>query len=124
MATLVLDKVWINRLDTGEAVAAWSQGRQQSHSDDGEVREYAGGRFRSITRVGEAGRFAFSLVQVAVTDVDTLRAWKGVAVAVRDNRGRRFLGVYYGIGIDESKSQPSVYNVSLDLRTITVDETI
>lgn len=123
MAVLVLSKLWVNRLDTGEAVSAYSQDRAEAHTSDGEVRGYAGGRQRSITREGEAGQFTFTLRRVPLADVETLRTWKGLTVQVRDNRGRKFFGVYFGVPIvKEYRDNLDLYDVTIELRTVTVSE--
>lgn len=124
MAVLDLDRVWINRLDTGEAVAARSRvERDQSWADDGDVRPYAGGRRRSVTMEGESGRFRFSLRDVTLTQLATLRSWKGLAVQVRDARGQRFFGVFFTVDVLERRA-PTLYDVSIPLDTITFDESV
>lgn len=123
MATLTLTKVWINRQDTGEAISAQSlPTRSRSHSDDGEVRTYAGGRQRAILRAGERGQFDFTLVRVSATTVDTLRLWKGLPVQVRDHRGQRFWGIFLEVPVIELRDEVAFYNVPLSLRIITVTE--
>lgn len=120
ISTLTLTKVWVNRVDTGEALSAPSSGRSRAHSLAGEVRSYAGGRQRSIVVEGERGTFAFTLLRLTLDQVETLRSWTGVTVQVRDHRGQRFFGVYYDVGITEYKDD--YYSVSISLATVTTDE--
>ncbi|MEV4197008.1 hypothetical protein [Micromonospora globbae] len=126
MATLNLDRVWINRLDTGEAVAAQSWDRSQSYEKDGEVRTYAGGRQRAISAEGERGTFAFTLRKLPLSAVELLRSWKGLAVQVRDHRGQRWTGVYFTVTPLEPLVPPGPgpywYDVALTLRTVTAVE--
>jgi hypothetical protein len=121
VATLALSKIWINRMDGGAAVSAQSSGRARAHDMNGEVRTYAGGRQRSRTVAGERGQFTFRLEDVSLTTVDLLRTWSGRDVQVRDHRGQRFFGVFFGVNIIERK-EPAFYVVELMLRTVTVVE--
>jgi len=123
MATLTLDRVWINRLDSGEAISAQSApGRARSSSKDGEVRTYAGGRQRSITQAGVRGRFEVTLVQVTFADLARLESWMGVPVQLRDHRGQWFTGVFFEVPAVEHRDNRDRYDVPLSLRTITTPE--
>lgn len=123
MATLTLTKAWINRLDTGEAVSAQSSvDRTREHGITGEVRQYAGGRQRAVTRAGEQGSFQFTLRLVPAATVEKLRTWVGVPVLVRDWRGQAFYGVFFRVPVIEQRS-PVEYDVQVSLSTTTVDGT-
>ncbi len=120
MATLNLDRVWVNRWDTGQAVSGHSTGRGRMRGMEGEVRRYAGGRQRSFTAAGLHGTFAFTLRQVSLATIDLLETWVGLPVQVRDHRGQRFVGVFYAVvpaevGVKE-------WDVALELHTVTVVE--
>lgn len=120
MATLALTKVWINRLDTGEAVSAQSApGRARSRSKTGEVRTYAGGRQRSVTQAGLRGQWDVTLVRVPLATVELLETWIGLPVQVRDHRGQRFVGVYYDVPAAEHQDNIALYDVPLSLRLVT-----
>jgi hypothetical protein len=122
MATLTLDRVWVNRMDSGESVSAMSGvARSRQHDMAGEVRTYAGGRQRSVTTEGERGQFAFTLRLVSQDAIDTLREWKGLDVQVRDHRGQRFFGVYFAVNVIELR-EATLYDVAIELRTVTVVE--
>ena len=123
MATLNLTRVWVNRLDTGEAVSAQSAvERSQEHAVAGDVRTYAGGRQRAVTQAGVASTFEFTLRFVTLATVTTLKAWIGVPVLVRDARGQAFTGVYFKVPPAEHRS-PLDYDVTLSLRVVTTDGT-
>jgi len=121
VATLTLTKLWLNRMDGGAAVSAQSSGRARAHDMFGEVRTYAGGRQRSRTVAGERGQFTFRLEDVTLTTIDLLRTWIGRDVQVRDHRGQRFFGVFFGVNIIERKD-PTLYVAEFILRTVTVVE--
>lgn len=121
MATLTLDRVWINRMDSGEAVAAYSWDRSQGYDQDGTVETYAGGRQRSITVEGERGTFSVTLRDVSLATVELLRSWIGLGVQVRDHRGQRWFGVFHAVNPSEHKD-PTLYDAAITVRTVTVVE--
>jgi hypothetical protein len=120
MATLTLVKVFVNRLDTGEAVSANSEpGRGRGHQLAGEVRTYAGGRQRAIATAGLRGQFKVVLRQVSLTTLAVLESWIGVPVQVRDHRGQRFFGVFFAVDTTEHRTS---WDVGLSVQTITLAE--
>ena len=121
MAVLTLSMLWINRLDNGAAISAQSADRGRTHDQAGEVRTYAGGRQRAVTIAGERGQFTFRLAYVTLATVELLRSWVGADVQVRDHRGQRFVGVFFGVTIAEYKD-PTSYDVAIVLHTVTVVE--
>jgi hypothetical protein len=88
---------------------------------EGQVRTYGTGRQRSISTEGERGTFSFTLVDVSLATVETLRGWKGRDVLYRDHRGQKFFGVYWAINPIEQRT-PLLWNVAITLRTLTVPE--
>jgi hypothetical protein len=120
VAILTLTRVWVNRIDTGEAVSAQSGiDRTREHSIVGEVRTYAGGRQRAVTQAGEQGQFQVTLRFLPFATVEKLRTWIGVPVYIRDARGQSFAGVFFTVPVTEHRS-PLDYDVTINLRTITV----
>lgn len=124
MTILLLDKLWINRLDTGEAIAAISHpsDRSQQHARQVVTREYASGRVRAIsTGVAARAQLTWRLVNISQTMKDALVSWAGVAVQVRDYRGQKFFGTFDQVDVTEYE-QPGFYTAGFTLQTITVDE--
>jgi hypothetical protein len=122
MATLTLTAVWINLLSSGAAVTAQSApDRTEVYAVAGETRTYAGGRRRAVTSAGELGTYAFTLLLLARADVETLRSWQGLPVQVRDHKGRRFFGTFYGVNIAEYIDR-SRWEVSITLSVVTAAE--
>lgn len=122
MATLLLTKIFVNLMSSGEFVAAYSQvGRGYSTSVEGRVDTFGGGRQRAIAVEGERTAYPFTLVDVTPADVDTLRGWKGQTVCVRDNRGRRFFGVFHELSPVEVRDQ-DLYNVPIALQGVSTEE--
>jgi hypothetical protein len=123
MATLLLDRIWVNLLSTGDAVSARGQiGRSSEFSIDGEVRTYAGGRRRAVTKAGEISSYSCTLQDVTLTQRDTLRSWFDQAVQVRDHRGQIFRGVILAVGVAERTYELDLYEISFTLQSTTVDE--
>lgn len=123
MATLTLNRLWINLLSTGASVSAYSQhGRPATYEKRGDVRVYAGGRLRSITQEGAPGTFAFVLQDVTRAQITLLRTWAGLPVQVRDNRSRIFNGVFYHVDEAERFNEPTLYEVPITLNVITFVE--
>jgi hypothetical protein len=122
MATLQLTALWVNLMGTGQAVSGQSApGRTETYTVPGEFRTYSGGRRRSITAAGEAGKYTFTLRTVSRTTVETLRGWAGQTVQVRDNKGRRFFGTYYSIDVVEYRAD-ALWDVGISLATVSADE--
>lgn len=121
MASITLDRMWVNLLATGASVSGFSRDRASSFSTAVEVRQYAGGRQRAVSSVGEAGTFSFTLVDVPAATVDTLRLWAGQAVQVRDDRGRLFVGVYAGVTPTDQPYRPDLYAVAVTVQAVTAD---
>jgi len=122
--TLTLTKVWINLLATGVGISAQSKDRTPAYRKVVEVKHLAGGRQRAISIDGEQGSFSFTLVDVPMTDILTLREWVAQAVLVRDHRGQSFYGVFDGLSLAEKKDKLDLYDVALTVRVLTVDEGI
>jgi hypothetical protein len=121
MATLNLTKTFVTLPATGAYVAGQTgRGRGEGYASPGDVRSYVGGRQRSIAQEGERGTYTFVMLRLTRTDVETLRTWMGQVVQVRDNKGRRFYGVYFDVEIIEYID--ARYNVSIKLTVVTQTE--
>lgn len=123
MVTLLLDRIWVNLLSTGESVSAYGQiGRTSEFSIDGEVRTYAGGRRRAVTKAGERSSYSCTLQDVTLTQRDLLRGWFEQNVQVRDHRGQIFRGVILAIGVAERTYELDLYEVALTILSTTTPE--
>lgn len=122
MATLNLTKRWINRWDNGAAVSSQSLPRPDlEHGVTGRVDTFAGGRQRGITQVGTRTRWSFGLRDITLTTKDLLATWLGQTIQVRDNRGQMHVGIFVDLVVVEHKA-PTLYDVAIVLRTVTVPE--
>lgn len=123
MTILTLDKLWINRLDTGEAIAAGSSpsDRSQQHAKQLAVREYASGRLRAVSTGWQSSRLVYRLMNISQAQKDLLVSWMGVPVQVRDYRGQKWFGVIADVDVSEYE-QPDRYTAGFVLQSITVVE--
>lgn len=125
MATLVLTKLFINLMSTGQAVSAQTApGRSLSYEIPGEVRTYAGGRQRSISGDGLGAAFGFTLRLVPRATVDTLVSWQGQTVQIRDHLGQRFFSVFHSVTPIEVRGVTGSWDVSISAHMVTVAEGI
>lgn len=125
MATLTLDKTWVNLVSTGVGISGNMIGEMPSSFEmDGEVQIFAGGRQRSIASEGEKGTYAFRLYGLTLATIDTLRLWKGQAVLVRDTRGQAAYGVIYRVDVSPKPYAFTLYEVGVTLYQVTQVESV
>ena len=121
MATVLLDRVWINLVSTGAAVSAFTADRGRVHAMEGDVRTYAGGRRRAITVEGIQEQFACTLRQLSAATVATLVEWMGQAVQVRDHRGMLIVGVFFAV-IPIEQIEPTIWDAAIVVRVVSTEE--
>ncbi len=126
MTTLTLEDAWISLAsDLSQSVTMELTGQSNMPSRPVEVRRYAGGRTRVITRPGvkKAINANFELANRA--DMLILEDWIGLPVLYRDPVGRRLWCVFGAV--DESEipgASLDTVNVNLTLQEITWDERV
>jgi hypothetical protein len=119
---LTLNKLWINRVDTGEAISGGSgRDRSTGWSIDGSVRTFASGRRRSIAVAGVRGEVPRTMVALDLTTKDLLVSWLGTQVQMRDHRGQKWFGVFYAIDVAEYM-HPGLYSATITLQSVTTVE--
>jgi hypothetical protein len=122
MTILVLNKLWLDRFDTGESIAGASgRDRGTSVAVSGEVRTYANGRRRAITAVGARGSVTRRMVQLDYATKEKLISWLGANMQMRDHRGNKWFGVFFAVEITEYM-RPDLYAASITLETTTTVE--
>jgi hypothetical protein len=107
-----LSKLWLTNVVSLESIGAGSDPkRAQAYSVKGEIRTYAGGRQRSVGSIGAAGQWSFTLVELTLTQVNTLRTWmaSGVTVFARDHRGQSMYGTFFAVDVGENMAQTIAY---------------
>lgn len=119
---LILSRVWINLVDTGQGVSAYSSREKNlTRSMKGEVRQYANGRMRSVTSKGIRGSFQFTLEDMSLANINVLEGWLSQTVVLRDTRGRRFFGVIFEISVSDRRNV-NYYVVNLTLNEVSYTE--
>lgn len=83
----------------------------------GEVRQYASGRLRAVTRAARPGTFPLTFRTRDRTIITTLQSWCGRTVLLRDPRGRHEWCVFFTV--DETDSAPNWTEVTLSLTRVT-----
>jgi hypothetical protein len=122
-----LTRMWLVNVVTVETLSAQTDPtRSQSYSVDGAVRTYAGGRQRAVGSVGLHGSWKFTLVELVLSQIDTLQAWMdaGITVLARDHRGQSMYGTFFQIDVGENMGTGllSTYTAALELQTVSVVE--
>ncbi len=123
-----LTKMWLTNVVSMESVGAQTApDREQTHSVQGEIRTYAGGRQRAVGSIGAAGTWKFTLVELTLAQVSLLRAWmeSGVTVFTRDHRAQSMYGTFFELSIHENAAQTyafATYSADITLQRVDVTE--
>jgi hypothetical protein len=122
MTVLTLDRLWLNRMDTGEAISGASgRDRQTGYGIDGQVRTYASGRRRAVTTAGLKAEVTRRMVSLDLATTRKLVLWLGAAVQMRDHRGQKWYGVFFDVAVEEYMLT-GLYAASITLQTTTTVE--
>lgn len=125
MATVTLSTVWLNLASDPTVYLSLPTMASLTIAtgQDGEVRRLANGRLRLVKRAGQARSASVDIEGATRTEVDWLEDHVGDLVCVRDDRGRKFFGVYMGVDADEIRGNDYA-NVSLALTEVTHSEVV
>ena len=126
MTSIVVDAAWFNLAsDLSQSITMVLTGESDMTSRPVDVRRYAGGRVRSVTRPGTTKQLSLSFELADRADMYQLEDWIGTTVLYRDPRGRRLWGVF--AAVDEGEL-PGVgadtVNVNLTFTQTTFDEAV
>lgn len=125
MASVALYELWVHAGDdladyvTSDGFLAESS----STSSRAEIRTYAGGVERLVTRPGTPRTLDVSMPQVARDVIAWLEDHAGQVVMVRDPRGRLVWGMYSRVAVSE-EAGPVLPDVSFTLRSVTYSEAV
>lgn len=125
MATVTLGTVWLNLAsDPSVSLSLPTMATLTINTgQDGEVRRLANGRLRLVKRAGQARSASVDIEGATRTEVEWLEDHVGDLVCVRDDRGRKFFGVYMAVDADEIRANDYA-NVSLALVEVTHSEVV
>jgi len=126
VTSIAIDAAWFNLAsDLTQSITMVLTGESDMTSRPVEVRRYAGGRVRSVTRPGTTKLLSLSFELADRADMYQLEDWLGSTVLYRDPRGRRLWGVF--AAVDEGEL-PGVgedtVNVNLTFTQTTFDESV
>lgn len=122
MPMVTLKRLWLNRMDTGEAITAASgRDRATGYGMDGEVRTYASGRRRAISTAGLKVDVQRTMLALDYDTKEELVSWLGVFCVLRDHRGNAWFGVFFDVSITEYM-RPDLYAAQITLQGVTTEE--
>ena len=126
MTILNLRTVWLNdaaNLDDKISLPSMSS-LEVATAYDGEVRQYASGRRRVVTRGVPAKAASLSVVGADRTTVAWLENHVGRILLFRDDRGRKFYGVFFEVGVAEHGPSKVYGNLSIEVQQVTLSEAV
>lgn len=88
---------------------------EQTRALRGELRTYAGGRMRLITRPGPSVVVNVSMSMVTRETRELLESWVGELLLYRDDRGRVVFGSFLEVQAQEQLGAQRLCNLSLSL---------
>lgn len=122
MVAVVLNKLWVNLVSTGEGISgASNRGKTYTAERSLDRREFANGRMRLIGAKGIKRDLPYALVAVSLPTKDHLEDWIGQLVQVRDIRSQKWFGGFAGVTVSEYM-RPDLYAVSFTLLEATYAE--
>lgn len=126
MATITLDTLWLNAAnDLSDAMSFPAMSALSSGpTTGGEVRMYANGRTRLITRAGTPRTTRARLPLCTREQVLWLEAHAGQVVLVRDAQGRKFYGVFFSPVFEEYGAVYDGASVEITLTEVSYDEAV
>ena len=96
MASVILTTLWLNSAADLSDFASFPgmTSLKSTPAVQGIVKQYATGRLRAITRAGSQNQVAATLTDCSPDQVEWLTNHSAQLVLVRDDRGRKFYGIY------------------------------
>ena len=88
------------------------------------VRVLANGRMRSVKQAGKPRSYSFKVEQISREDVAWLEEHVGELMCIRDDRGRKFFGVYSSVTFDESTLWNDRADVSISFVEVSYSEAV
>lgn len=124
MASVALRDLWLhNANDLSDSITLWLADESALVYVLGEVRRYANGRRRTVTRVGQSESVRVTVHISDRTQYDQLKDWCGSLLMLRDKRGRKLWGSYFDLDVTELV--PSTFlAVAFTFEAATYDEAV
>lgn len=120
MASVTLEDAWFHLAsDLATSTTAALTGASESAARPVEVRRYANGRLRQVTRPGVQQTLTVGLELVSRTTIDLLRSWIGLLIVYRDPLGRLVYGVFGDLSVEEVSGADGTYaNAALTIQQV------
>lgn len=124
MASVTLDRVWLSLAsDPSQSVSFFSADAEDERQVPGEVRVYAAGRLRVVTRPGRAQTLSRTARKLTPAQVRTLDGWSGSVLLFRDVWGRKLYGTFFSVAVRDYKDR-SGQDLAFTFQQVTVSEAV
>lgn len=126
MATVTLDEGWLHdAANLATFVRVDLSSVAESAEIPADVRRYAGGRLRLVTKPGPARTVSVACKLADRAAVDTLRSWVGRLLLYRDPTGRKVWSMFGEVSITEIPGGDSTFaDCSFVLREVSHTEAV
>jgi hypothetical protein len=126
MSTVVLGAVFFNSAANPSDTMGFPEviGLGFTKTQAGDVRALANGRLRMVTSSAKRQSYDLELELLTRTQIDWLVAHVGQLLCVRDDRGRKVFGTYFGVRVDEIVARADYGNASLQFTEVTYTEAV
>ena len=120
MASVTLSGVFLNEADDLDDYLSFDSAISvdASDSEEGELRDYAGGRRRYIGTDNNFASVNLQFSYVSKASREKLETWPGVTLLYRDGRGRMFYGVFTTLRASEVRGPGDYSNISLTISEV------
>ena len=125
MASITLETLWLNDADDPADLASFPfmSSLNSSPQQNVTITAFAGGRQIAIVTPGSANQVSVNLAACTASQRAWLETHAGTVVCVRDDRGRKFYGVYVSPSSDEHAYNDDA-DSSLTLNEVTFSEAV
>jgi hypothetical protein len=124
-ASVTLKTVWLNLASDLTQSQSFPQlsALNIATTQPGEVRTYANGRLRLVTRAGLARAISLTLPECDRDQIAWLENNVGKLMLVRDDRGRKIWATYFTMPVDENRYNMDG-NITLALNEVTHSDVV
>lgn len=125
MATVTLTSLWLHTAsDLSDYLLLGQNAETEVYAQPTEVRRYAGGRLRAVTRTGAGRTLQITLPGVEPATYESLKERVGVEQMLRDQRGRKLWGVIGEVTADEELGHARLESISFTFLEVTDSEEV
>lgn len=124
MATVTLDRCWLNQASNpAVSVGFFSDGRSDNRETPGEVRAYANGRLRLVSRTGSRQTLGVTARNLTPAQVAQLDSWRGAVLLFRDVWGRAVYGTFLSVSVVDYRDR-SAQDVTFTFQQVSYDPAV